>query len=73
LSPRRKTGRRSKHSSDLDHLLDEILVDAYGDDEQLWAFRQAFEDNVTVPCDGFVVGEPVSIVRFDYDGTRGAG
>ena len=39
--------------------IDEILVDAYGEDEQFWAFRQAFEDNVTVSCDGFVVGEPV--------------
>ena len=26
----------------LDRLIDEITVDAYGDDEQLWAFRQAF-------------------------------
>ena len=32
-------------------LLDEILTDAYGDDEQLWAIRQAFEDNVKVPAD----------------------
>ena len=27
----------------VDELLDEILVDAYGDDEALWVFRQAFE------------------------------
>ena len=32
-------------------LLDEILTDAYGDDEQLWALRQAFEDNVELPAD----------------------
>jgi len=31
-------------SSTLDRLLDEILTDTNGDDEQLWAFRQAFED-----------------------------
>ena len=30
-------------------LLEEILVDAYGEDEQLWAFRQAFEDEVPLP------------------------
>ena len=40
-------------------LLDEILTDAYGDDEQLWAIRQAFEDVVEVPTDTFVIGEPV--------------
>ncbi len=68
MSPPRKTGRGGRDAADVDQLIDEILLDAYGDDEQLWAFRQAFEDNVTVPCDGFVVGEPVSVVRFDYDG-----
>jgi len=31
----------------LDRLIDGITVDAYGDDEQLWAFRQAFEDDVS--------------------------
>ena len=30
----------------LDELIKEIVVDAYGDDEQLWAFRQVFEDDV---------------------------
>ena len=57
----------------LDQLIEEITVDAYGDDEKLWAFRQAFEDGVSVPCDGFVIGEPVSIVRFDYDGNERRG
>jgi len=32
-----------------ERLLEEILVDAYGEDEQLWAFRQAFEDEVAPP------------------------
>jgi hypothetical protein len=52
----------------LDRLIDEITVDANGDDEQLWAFRQAFEEGIRVPCDAFVIGEPVSIAGFDYDG-----
>ncbi|GAB6041670.1 cytoplasmic protein [Endothiovibrio diazotrophicus] len=52
----------------VDELFDEILVDAYGDDEALWAFRQALEDGVPVPADAFVIGEPVSLVAFDYDG-----
>lgn len=60
---------RPKHAdkkrTDLDDLIEEITVDAYGDDEKLCAFRQAFEDHVTVPCDGFVIGEAVSVIEFD--------
>jgi tetratricopeptide (TPR) repeat protein len=58
---------------DLDDLIEEITTDAYGDDEQLWAFRQAFEDNVSVPCDGYVIGQPVSILAFEYDGNQRRG
>lgn len=74
MSPSRKTGRSGgARSADVDRLLEEILVDAHGDEEQLWAFRQAFEDAITVPCDGYVIGEPVSVVRFDYDGNARRG
>ena len=38
--------RDKRNSSSLDKLLEEILTDAYSEDEQLWAFRQAFEDNI---------------------------
>ena len=54
-------------------LLDEILTDAYGDDEQLWALRQAFEDNVELPADAFVIGEPVEVLEVDYDGNTRRG
>jgi hypothetical protein len=54
-------------------LIDEITVDAYGVEEQLWAFRQAFEDNIVVPCNGFLVGERVSVIKFDYDGNERRG
>jgi hypothetical protein len=57
----------------LDALIEEITVDANGEDEQLWAFRQAFEDNVDLPCDGTVVGEPVTVIAFDYDGNERRG
>ena len=59
--------------ADLSKLIEEITVDASGDGEVLEAFRQAFEDDVTVPCDGFVIGEPVSVVGFDYDGNARRG
>ena len=38
--------------ADIDRLLEEILVDAYGEDEQLWAFRQAFEESGLPPHPG---------------------
>lgn len=57
----------------VDALIDEITVDAYGEEEQRWAFRQAFEDNVVVPCNGFLIGERVSVIEFDYDGNERRG
>ena len=54
--------------NDLGRLIKEITVDSYGDDEQLEAFRQAFGDAVSFPYDGFVIGEPVSILEIGYAG-----
>ena len=71
MSPRSPKG--SKELNALDEMIEEITVDAYGDDEQLWAFRQAFEDNVQLPADGFVIGEPVSVLEVDYDGNERRG
>jgi hypothetical protein len=61
---------RGKEPPKLDRLIEEIIVDAYDDDEQLWAFRQVFEDNVAMPAEAFVVGEPVTVMRIDYDGNE---
>ena len=43
---------------EIEALLEDILVDAHGDDEQLRTFREAFEDEVPLPADAFVIGEP---------------
>ncbi len=56
-----------KHG-EVDRLLEEILTDAYGEDEQLWAFRQAFEDSVPVPAKAEVLGQTVTVEEVDYDG-----
>jgi hypothetical protein len=37
----------------------ESAVGAHGDDEQIWAFYRAFKMSVGLPCDGFVIGEPM--------------
>jgi hypothetical protein len=63
-----RSPKEGKEIEALDDMIAEITVDAYGDDEQLWAFRQAFEDDVALPADGFVIGEPVSVTAVDYDG-----
>jgi hypothetical protein len=63
-------GNRENDLTALDKLFDEITVNAYGDNEILWAFRQTFEDDVNLPVDGFVSGEPVSVVEIDYDGNE---
>ena len=63
----------STTESDLDSLIEEITTDAYGEDEQIWAFHCAFEDGFELPCDAFVIGEPVSVVEFDYDGNQRRG
>jgi hypothetical protein len=64
---------RDKNIRGLDELIEEITTDAHGDDEQLWAFRQVFEDEVALPADGFVIGEPVSVIEIDYDGNERRG
>jgi hypothetical protein len=44
-----------------DDLLDEILVDAYGDSEQLTAFELAFEKRARFPFPARIVGLPVEV------------
>lgn len=39
-----RSRRGNKDLDASDKMIEEIIVDAYGDDEKLWAFRQAFED-----------------------------
>lgn len=69
----KKTKRAGLELAYLNELIDEITVDANGEDEQLWAFRQAFEDDVAVPCEATVVGTPVQVLKFDYDGNERRG
>ncbi len=58
---------------DVDALLEKILIDAVGDDEQLRALREAIIDALEQPVDVHVVGEPMSLVGVDYDGNSRRG
>lgn len=62
-----------KPDDDIDMLVQDITVDSYGPDEQLWAFLTAFQDGVALPARGTVIGEPVTIVLIDYKGNEQKG
>jgi hypothetical protein len=65
--------KSKKSNGELDALIDEIIVDADGDDEQLWAFRQGLEDELGLPKEAFVIGEAVTVLTIDYDGNERRG
>lgn len=53
-------------------VIEMILVDAYGEDEQLGAFQTVFEDAVEVPIKATVLGHVIEVLEFDYaDPLRG--
>ena len=65
--------RKKRPSAEADALLEELLVDAYGDDEQLTALAQGIGDALDLPLDVHVVGEPVSLLAVDYEGNERRG
>jgi hypothetical protein len=69
--PRRTAGRRTRPSWAsvyLRRLIEEALVDAYGEDEQHGAFLVMLEDRVACPFTALVVGEEVDVRGFDWAG-----
>ena len=48
---------------ELDALVEEATVDAYGDDEQLGGFAVMIEDNLEVPFDTTVLGVAVTVQK----------
>jgi tetratricopeptide (TPR) repeat protein len=64
----KKKERNGNSTVDVERLVMEITTGTDGEDEQLRAFRRALCDGMEVPCDAFVIGEPVSVIAFDYAG-----
>ncbi|MCG5498574.1 hypothetical protein [Ectothiorhodospira variabilis] len=62
-----------KPSLDPEILLGEILIDAHGDDEQLWALHAGIKDGLDLPMDVHVIGEPLSLIAIDHDGNARRG
>jgi hypothetical protein len=57
---------------DIDELVEQITVDAYGD-EGYWSFLQAIEDEATFPFTATIVGVPVRVTSVDFDGDERRG
>jgi hypothetical protein len=57
---------------DLDAVIETIIVDAYGEDEQYTAFLTVIEEQTPLPATATVLGTPVTVTGFDYrNETRG--
>ncbi len=48
--------------------IEEIVVDAYGDDEQLGSFECVLDELLPQPAPATVIGEPVELVSVRADG-----
>lgn len=57
----------------IDERIEEVIVDAYGDYEQLSSFCQAFDDDTRFPFRGRVVGVEVEVTAVDFDGDERRG
>ncbi len=59
--------RRSKCASDakLDKMIEEAIVDAYGESEQTVGFYTMLEDNLAVPFQTEMLGVEVTVERVD--------
>jgi len=49
----------------LERLIEEAIVDAYGDSEQRTAFLTVLQDRLDLPFETLVLGVPVSVERVD--------
>lgn len=54
-------------------LLEELLVDAYGDGEQLGALEVGFHDNIEFPFAATVLDHPVEVESVEFDGNERRG
>lgn len=51
--------------ADLDELVGQAIVDAYGDDEQMAGFHTVIDDNLALPFATTVLGVEASVERID--------
>jgi hypothetical protein len=56
---------------DLDRVVADIVVDAYGDDEQYGAFLTVFEEECELPAAATLLGSPVTVTGLEQHWARG--
>ena len=66
----RNVSRPRPTAQDLDDLIGEITVDTYNDDEALTGFEVAFDDRVSFPLAGTVVGHEVEVLSVSIPNGR---
>ncbi len=52
----------------LDKIIERIAKKASNDNDMLQNFQKLLTDNVQLPADGFIIGEPVSVTQIEYSG-----
>jgi hypothetical protein len=57
----------------IDRLLEEILVDAYGDSEQLTSFEVAFDELARLPFAARVAGANLEVIKVEFEGDERRG
>jgi hypothetical protein len=59
-------------AADLAGVLDIILVDCYGEDEEYTAFLTVLDEEIALPMTASLLGTPVTVTKLDYqDPARG--
>jgi hypothetical protein len=59
-------------ADDLARVLDIILVDCYGEDEECTAFLTVLEEEMGLPMTASLLGAPITVTKLDYqDPARG--
>ena len=69
-SPMRQHERVSWSDAELDDRIEEIIVDAYGDDEQLSAFACVLDELLGEPAGATAMGQPVELAAVEDGGAR---
>jgi hypothetical protein len=62
----------SDDDTTIQELVDQITVDAYGD-EGYWSFLQAFDDDLDYPLAATILGIPAQVTKVDFDGDERRG
>ncbi len=61
----RRVGARNPSTARLDRLIEDAIVDAYGEDEQRTAFLTMLEDNLELPFETVVLDVSVVVEKVD--------